>query len=203
MFSFFSFRLLNSRSKSLAVTVVLFLSSLVSANVFSENLILEVESADNKAKGKVVIELLESKAPKHVERIKKLVAEGLYDGVVFHRVISGFMAQTGDVQFGNIANFNSSRVGTGSSEYDDLSAEFSDIPFKEGVLGMARGRDINSANSQFFIMTAYHSSLNGAYTVLGKVTKGLDLVRSIKAGPQSKNGKVAQPDRIKKATIQP
>ena len=147
--------------------------------------------------GDVEIELFEDKAPKHVERIKKLANEGKYDNVVFHRVIDGFMAQTGDVRFGNSSSdqFNLDRAGMGGSELPDLPAEFSDIPHLRGTLSMARSSDPNSANSQFFICFDDAPHLDRNYTVFGKVTKGMEYVDKIKrgAGP---NGSVSDPDKI-------
>ena len=147
--------------------------------------------------GDVEIELFEDKAPKHVERIKKLANEGKYDNVVFHRVIDGFMAQTGDVQFGNSSSdqFNLDRAGMGGSDLPNLPAEFSDIPHLRGTLSMARSSDPNSANSQFFICFDDAPHLDRNYTVFGKVTKGMEYVDKIKrgAGP---NGSVTDPDKI-------
>ncbi len=174
-----------------------------SSMVSGESLELTIASFSGKEKGKVTIELDEKRAPNHVRRIRILTFEGAYDGVVFHRVIDNFMAQTGDVKFGNINDLNLSRAGTGGSQYDDLKAEFSDIPFEPGIVGMARSRYIHSANSQFFIMTESHSGLNGAYTVIGNVTQGLDLVRAIQLGDRELNGAVNKPDYIKKAVILP
>ncbi len=153
--------------------------------------------------GDVAIELRPDLAPKHVAQIKKLVREGAYNGVAFHRVIPGFMAQTGDVKFGNIdKGFDASRVGTGGSDYPDLPAEFSKEPFVRGTVGMARSQNPNSANSQFFIMFADGSFLNGQYTVVGKVVSGMDVVDKIKKGSEADNGAVENPDKIIKATIQ-
>jgi peptidylprolyl isomerase len=130
-------------------------------------------------KGRIVIKLRNDLAPKHAERIKQLAREKFYDNVPFHRVIDGFMAQTGDGQ-----NFN----GTGGSKYPNLPAEFSSVPFKRGIVGMARkGGDNNSANSQFFIMYADGSSLNGQYTVIGEVVSGMDVVNKIKKGEPVEN----------------
>ena len=147
--------------------------------------------------GDVEIELFEDNAPKHVERIKNLANEGKYDNVVFHRVIDGFMAQTGDVRFGNSSSdqFNLDRAGMGGSDLPDLPAEFSDIPHLRGTLSMARSSDPNSANSQFFICFDDAPHLDRNYTVFGKVTKGMEYVDKIKrgAGP---NGSVSDPDKI-------
>lgn len=153
--------------------------------------------------GDVAIELRPDLAPKHVEQIKKLVREGAYNGVAFHRVIPGFMAQTGDVKFGNVdKGFDASRVGTGGSQYPDIPAEFSQEPFVRGTVGMARSQNPNSANSQFFIMFADGSFLNGQYTVVGKVVSGMDAVDKIKKGDEADNGSVENPDKIVKAAIQ-
>jgi peptidylprolyl isomerase len=132
--------------------------------------------------GRVVIKLRPDIAPKHAERIKLLTREKFYDNVPFHRVIAGFMAQTGDGQRGD---------GTGGSKYPNLTAEFSNVPFKRGIVGMARAQSPNSANSQFFIMYADGSFLNGQYTVIGEVVSGMDAVDKIKKGEP-----VPDPDRI-------
>ena len=151
--------------------------------------------------GDVVIELFNDIAPNHVQRFKKLSAEKKYDGVVFHRVIDGFMAQTGDVEFGNSAldSFDLQRAGTGGSEYADLKSEFSDIPHERGTLSMARSSDPNGANSQFFICLKAASHLDRQYTVFGKVVQGMEFVDLIKKGEGS-NGKVSKPDKIIRLT---
>ncbi len=152
--------------------------------------------------GDVKIELLPDLAPKHVEQIKALAKEGAYDNVVFHRVIPGFMAQTGDVQYGNTEKgFNPQAAGTGGSTRPDLPAEFSKEPFVRGVVGMARAQNPNSANSQFFIMFTEYPSLNGEYTVVGKVTSGMDVVDKIKKGSEADNGSVENPDKMIKVTV--
>lgn len=152
--------------------------------------------------GDVTVALRPDLAPKHVEQIKALVREGAYDNVVFHRVIDGFMAQTGDVQFGDAENgFDLRRAGTGGSDKPDLPAEFSSEKFVRGVVGMARSQDPNSANSQFFIMFAPYPSLDGQYTIVGQVESGMDLVDKIKRGSASQNGAVADPDRMVKVRI--
>ena len=147
--------------------------------------------------GDVVIELFNDIAPKHVERFINLSKEKKYDGVVFHRVIDGFMAQTGDVQFGNsnLPNYDIKRAGTGGSEYPDLKAEFSNLPHERGTLSMARSSGINSANSQFFICFKPSPFLDRQYTVFGKVIKGMEFVDLIKRGEGS-NGEVSKPDKI-------
>jgi peptidylprolyl isomerase len=140
--------------------------------------------------GRVVIELRPDLAPKHVQRVKMLVKEGFYTGLAFHRVIAGFMAQTGDPK----------GDGTGGSKYPDLPAEFSQIPFKRGTIGAARTSDPNSANSQFFICFEDASHLNGAYTVWGQVVEGMQFVDHIKKG-QGAGGTVSDPDRIVKMQL--
>ena len=147
--------------------------------------------------GDVHIELFNEIAPNHVERFKKLVNEKKYDGVVFHRVIKGFMAQTGDVQFGNsnLESYDLNRAGTGASEYPDLKAEFSELPHEKGTLSMARSSDPDSANSQFFICLEPAPHLDRQYSVFGKVIKGMEFVDLIKKGEGS-NGEVSNPDKI-------
>ena len=147
--------------------------------------------------GEVEIQLFPDVAPNHVERIKKLANDGMYDNVVFHRVIDGFMAQTGDVKFGNSSNkdFDLNRAGMGGSDHPDLKAEFSNLPHEKGVLSMARSSDPDSANSQFFICLETASHLDRNYTVFGKVTKGMEFVEKIKKG-DGPNGSVSNPDKI-------
>ncbi|WOC14897.1 peptidylprolyl isomerase [Pseudochrobactrum sp. MP213Fo] len=152
--------------------------------------------------GDVAIELRPDLAPKHVEQIKKLVRDGAYNGVVFHRVIEGFMAQTGDVQYGNAdKDYQPGRAGTGGSSYGNLPAEFSKQPFIRGTVGMARSQAPDSANSQFFIMFDEGAFLNGQYTVVGEVVSGMEVVDKIKKGSKSANGSVDNPDRIVKAIV--
>lgn len=152
------------------------------------------------ANGTIVIDLFEDIAPQHAERIAGLAAEGKYDGVVFHRVIEGFMAQTGDVQFGLVGG-DMRRAGTGSSDHPDLHAEFSDTPFARGVVGMARSaQSHHSANSQFFIMFAPGYFLNGDYTVVGEVTEGLDVLDTIKLGTGPNGSVIGAPDVMKTVT---
>jgi len=160
---------------------------------------LQIEIA-GEASGTVTIDLLEDVAPLHVEQITALAAEGAYDGVVFHRVIDGFMAQTGDVQHGRMGG-NMARAGTGASDLPDLPAEFSDIPFERGVVGMARAQNPDSANSQFFIMFEPGPFLNGQYTVVGRVTEGMEIVDGIKRG-EGRNGAVlGEPDIMQRVTV--
>ena len=148
--------------------------------------------------GDIKIELFEDVAPNHVKRIKQLAEEGKYDGVVFHRVIDGFMAQTGDVKFGNSSNddFDLKRAGQGGSNLPDLKEEFSDLPHERGTLSMARSQNPNSANSQFFICFKESSFLDRQYTVFGKVIEGMELVDKIKKGNSDDNGSVSDPDKI-------
>lgn len=162
------------------------------------NLVLQV---DGEAKGRIVIDLRPDLAPKHIERITTLAKRGDYDNVVFHRVIEGFMAQTGDVQYGK-AGGDLQSAGTGGSDLPDLPAEFSAEPFVRGTVGMARSSDPNSGNSQFFIMFAPGDFLNGQYTVVGSVVEGMDVVDQIKKGDPANNGLVNDPDRIVKATVE-
>ena len=148
--------------------------------------------------GNVKIELFKDVAPKHVERIKKLANEGSYDNVVFHRVIDGFMAQTGDVKFGNSSSkdFDLRRAGMGGSDLPDLPAEFNDLPHEKGTLSMARSSNPNSANSQFFICFEAAPFLDRNYTVFGKVIEGMEHVDKIKRGDSNNNGAVTDPDKI-------
>jgi len=147
--------------------------------------------------GEVELELYSDVAPNHVKRFKELAQNGSYDGVVFHRVIDGFMAQTGDVKFGNSnsKNFNLSLAGTGGSDMPDLNSEFSDIPHDRGILSAARSADPNSANSQFFICFQPAPHLDRQYTVFGKVIKGMEFIDKIKKG-DGPNGSVKNPDKI-------
>ncbi|WP_412552050.1 peptidylprolyl isomerase [Shimia sp. MIT910701] len=160
---------------------------------------LQIE-VEGEANGVITIDLLEDVAPKHVEQITALAAEGQYDGVVFHRVIDGFMAQTGDVQYGKMGG-DMRMAGRGGSNRPDLPAEFSDINYDRGVVGMARSQNPNSANSQFFIMFAPGPFLNGQYTVVGQVTDGMDVVDAIKRGTGQNGAVVGQPDMMKKVSV--
>lgn len=161
------------------------------------NLVIEVAG---KANGRVVIDLLPEVAPGHVAQIVTLAERGAYDGVAFHRVIEGFMAQTGDVQFGK-EGAPAGRAGTGGSDLPDLKAEFSNLPFDRGVVGMARAQNPNSANSQFFIMFAPGYFLNGQYTVFGRVIEGMEVVDQIARG-EGQMGLVRVPDRMAKVTVE-
>ena len=148
--------------------------------------------------GDVKIELFPDKAPNHVKRIKELADSGKYDNVVFHRVIDGFMAQTGDVKNGNSSSsdFNLRMAGTGGSDLPDLKQEFSNLPHDRGTLSMARSQDPNSANSQFFICFKPAPFLDKQYTVFGKVIEGMEFVDKIKRGDEANNGSVSDPDKI-------
>ena len=173
-------------SRLLAAAAMVVCTSAHAAAQDPENtLILELEA------GPVTIELLPDVAPNHVDRIKTLAREGFYDGVVFHRVIPGFMAQTGDP----------TGTGTGGSSYPDLGQEFNKTPHERGVVSMARTPDPNSANSQFFIMFDKTPSLDGQYTVFGRVIDGMEHVDGLAAGSLANNGSVANPDKIVKARI--
>jgi len=176
------------------ITKFLILFFILTNNTIAEENIMILKLKD----GDVKIELFEDVAPNHVKRIKQLAKDGKYDGVVFHRVIDGFMAQTGDVQFGNSSNdqFDLKRAGMGGSDLPDLKEEFSDLPHERGTLSMARSQDPNSANSQFFICFKEASFLDRQYTVFGKVIEGMDLVDKIKRGDQNNNGSVSNPDKI-------
>jgi len=187
--------------KLLKFCVILFSSFFASSvnAVEPENImVIEVEGEAN---GVIEIELLPNVAPLHVERIKILARDGLYNGVAFHRVIDGFMAQTGDVKFGKIEGYKRRYAGQGGSNYPDLDAEFSTIRYEEGTVGMARAQSPNSANSQFFIMFNRSPNLDGNYTVFGKVIDGQEVVNSIKRGSMSDNGSVINPDIMKKVSI--
>ena len=183
-------------------TTLLAAATIAAAPLFAadaENtLVIEVAGETS---GIVEIELLPDVAPRHVERIKRLTRDGLYNDVVFHRVIPDFMAQTGDVEHGRREGFNLRYAGIGGSAFPDLPAEFSDIEYETGVVGMARSQDPDSANSQFFIMFAPAPFLNGQYTVVGRVLSGQDVVDSIKKGDQAANGAVAEPDYMKSVQI--
>ena len=160
---------------------------------------IEIQVA-GQANGTITIDLFEDVAPQHAERITRLASEGAYDGVVFHRVIEGFMAQTGDVEYGKMGG-NLSYAGRGGSTYPNLPAEFSDVPYDRGVVGMARAQSPNSANSQFFIMFEPGYFLNGQYTVIGQVTNGMDVVDAIKLGKGRNGAVIGQPDAMMKVSV--
>ena len=173
---------------------LLILFFLITNQTMSEENIMILKLKD----GDVKIELFEDVAPNHVKRIKELANAGKYNDVVFHRVIDGFMAQTGDVKFGNSksADFNLGRAGMGGSDLPDLKQEFNDLPHERGTLSMARSQDPNSANSQFFICFEAAPFLDRNYTVFGKVVDGMNHVDKIKKGDSNNNGSVTDPDKI-------
>ena len=175
----------------LSLIVLIFLTT---NQTMSEENIMILKLKD----GNVKIELFEDVAPNHVKRIKELANSGKYDNVVFHRVIDGFMAQTGDVKFGNSEskNFDLRRAGMGGSDFPDLKQEFNSLPHDRGTLSMARSQDPNSANSQFFICFQPAPFLDRQYTVFGKVIEGMELVDKIKRGDENNNGSVSDPDKI-------
>ena len=172
----------------------IFLILLLSTKVYSGENIMIMKLKD----GIVEIELFEDIAPNHVKRFKTLSDEGKYDGVVFHRVIPGFMAQSGDVKFGNSNSpeYDLNIAGTGGSDLPNLKAEFSDVAHTRGILSAARSSDPNSANSQFFICFQPAPFLDRQYTVFGKVIEGMEFVDKIKRGDQNNNGAVTDPDKI-------
>ena len=171
------------------ITKILVLFFILTNNTIAKENIMILKLKD----GDVKIELFSDIAPNHVKRIKQLAHEGKYDGVVFHRVIDGFMAQTGDVEFGNSSNdnFNLRKAGTGNSDLPDIKEEFSDLPHDRGTLSMARTSDPNSANSQFFICFKAASFLDRQYTIFGKVIEGMEFVDNIKRGEPA-----SDPDKI-------
>jgi len=176
--------ILKRLALSMVLSIAVMVSSAYAANL-ENTLYLDVKS------GRVTIKLRPDLAPNHVARIKKLARAGFYDGVVFHRVIPGFMAQTGDP----------TGTGMGGSKDPDLKAEFSATNFARGVLGMARSQNPDSANSQFFIMFAEGSFLNGQYTVFGEVTDGMEHIDAIKKGSKTNNGQVSNPDKMIKLQV--
>ena len=175
------------------IKIIIILLLLTNKSFTEENImILKLKDGD------VKIELFDDKAPNHVKRIKELADKGKYDNVIFHRVIDGFMAQTGDVQFGNSSSndFDLRRAGMGGSDLPDLKQEFSNLPHDRGTLSMARSSDPNSANSQFFICFKPAPFLDKQYTVFGKVIDGMEFVDKIKRGDENNNGSVTEPDKI-------
>ena len=178
--------------KFICLFIIFFSLVLTDTNAGQNNMILKLTY------GEVEIELYPEKAPNHVKRFKELSDSGKYDGVVFHRVIDGFMAQTGDVKFGNSSSsdFNLSRAGMGGSDFPDLKQEFNSLPHDRGTLSMARSSDPDSANSQFFICFKPAPFLDRQYTVFGKVIEGMEFVDKIKRGDENNNGSVSEPDKI-------
>ena len=161
---------------------------------------LQIEVAGEGANGVITVDLFEDVAPNHVAQISDLAADGVYDNVVFHRVIDGFMAQTGDVQYGK-AGGDISRAGMGGSDKPDLKAEFSDVSYERGIIGMARSSNPDSANSQFFIMFDAGHFLNGKYTVVGKVTDGMDVVDANKLGLGQNGAVIGTPDVMRQVIV--
>ena len=174
-------------NKFITKFLILFFILINNTNAEEKIMILKLKDGD------VKIKLFEDVAPNHVKRIKQLAKEGKYDGVVFHRVIDGFMAQTGDVKFGNSSNdmYDLKKAGQGGSDLPDLKEEFNDLPHERGTLSMARSQDPNSANSQFFICFEAASFLDKQYTVFGKVIEGMEFVDKIKRGEPA-----SEPDKI-------
>ena len=177
----------------LFLKIIIFLFLITNQSISEENImILKLKDGD------VKIELFSDVAPNHVKRIKELADNGKYDNVVFHRVIDGFMAQTGDIKFGNSNSdsFDLRRAGMGGSDLPDLNQEFNNLPHDRGTLSMARSSDPNSANSQFFICFKPAPFLDRQYTVFGKVIEGMEFVDKIKRGDENNNGAVLEPDKI-------
>ena len=176
------------------INIIFYLILILINNVNAKENIMILKLKD----GDVKIELFEDVAPNHVKRIKDLANSGKYDNVVFHRVIDGFMAQTGDVKFGNSSSsdFNLRMAGMGGSDLPDLKQEFNNLPHDRGTLSMARSQDPNSANSQFFICFKPAPFLDNQYTVFGKVIEGMEFVDKIKRGDENNNGAVTDPDKI-------
>jgi peptidylprolyl isomerase len=189
-------KLPKSLAAGIALAVSLVLSGPLAAAAPEDTMIITLKDGD------VTIALRPDLAPKHVEQIKALVREGAYDNVAFHRVIDGFMAQTGDVQYGDLeSGYSAAAAGTGGSDKPDIPAEFSKENFVRGTVGMARSQSPDSANSQFFIMFAPESQLDGKYTIVGEVESGMELVDAIKKGDAQDNGSVAEPDRMIKVRL--
>ena len=176
------------------LNIIFFLILILTNNVNAKENIMILKLKD----GDVKIEMFPDVAPNHVKRITELANSGKYDNVVFHRVIDGFMAQTGDVKFGNSdsKDFDLRRAGMGGSDLPDLNQEFNDVPHERGTLSMARSSDPNSANSQFFICFDQAPFLDRQYTVFGKVIDGMEFVDKIKRGDSDNNGSVSDPDKI-------
>ena len=174
--------------------IIFFLILILTNNVYAKENIMILKLKD----GDVKIEMFPDVAPNHVKRITELANSGKYDNVVFHRVIDGFMAQTGDVKFGNSESteFDLRRAGMGGSDLPDLKQEFSSLPHDRGTLSMARSSNPDSANSQFFICFKPAPFLDRQYTVFGKVLEGMEFVDMIKRGDDSDNGSVSDPDKI-------
>ncbi len=183
--------------KVLAIALALVASPVLAQDGPGPNLVIEVAGESS---GQIVIDLLPDVAPQHVAQIVALAQEGAYDNVVFHRVIDGFMAQTGDVEFGKVGG-DMRMAGRGGSERSDIPAEFSDVPFDRGVVGMARSQSPNSANSQFFIMFDAGHFLNGQYTVFGRVIEGMEVVDAIKRGTGANGAVIGAPDIMQSVSV--
>ena len=183
--------------KTLTAIAALTASSVAAQDGPGPNLVIDVAGVAN---GRIVIDMLEDVAPQHVAQITELAEEGAYNGVAFHRVIEGFMAQTGDVSCGKAGA--TCPPGTGGSDRADLPAEFSDVPYDRGIVGMARAQNPNSANSQFFIMFAEGYFLNGQYTVVGRVIEGMDIVDAIKRGDGPNGSVVGAADIMQTVTVE-
>lgn len=185
-------------TRRLAILATMFVALIGAVPAVAQQLPANLDKANaiviDTTKGRIVIKLRTDIAPQHAERIKQLAREGFYNNVPFHRVMDGFMAQTGDGQNGN---------GTGGSKYPNLKQEFSKVHFARGIVGMARrGDSVDSANSQFFIMFADGGSLDGQYTVIGEVVQGMDVVDKLKkASPGSPGGTVTDPDKMVKVQV--
>ncbi len=162
------------------------------------NLVINITG---EAVGRVVIDMFDEVAPAHVAQITALAEAGAYNGVVFHRVIDGFMAQTGDVEYGRLGG-DMRRAGMGGSDLPNIPAEFSDIPYDRGIVGMARSQNPDSANSQFFIMFREGYFLNGQYTVVGRVIEGMGVVDAIKRGQGQNGAVVGEPDLMQSVTVE-
>ncbi|MCF7700348.1 peptidylprolyl isomerase [Loktanella sp. M215] len=172
--------------------------TILAAPVMADGLDITIAGQAN---GTIHVDLFKDSAPQHVAQIEKIAEEGGYDNVVFHRVIDGFMAQTGDVQYGK-AGGDTAQAGMGGSELPDIPAEFSnEMSFDRGVVGMARSQDPNSANSQFFIMFAPGPFLDGQYTIVGQVTEGMDVVDQIKRGEGPNGSVTGEPDVMTKVVV--
>ena len=185
------------RRTFLALAAALGLAGAALAQSADDVLVIDV---DGSAKGTIEIALRPDLAPQHVARIKELARAGAYDGVVFHRVIDGFMAQTGDVAHGKRDTFGQGMAGTGGSDLPDLPAEFSGEHFAKGTVGMARSQDPDSANSQFFIMFAPAPHLDGQYTIVGEVVAGQEVVDALRKGAGG-NGEVSDPDWMARVRV--
>lgn len=183
--------------RKLALILAFCATSALAQDGDGPNLVIDISGEAN---GRIVIDLLEDVAPKHVAQIAALAEEGAYNGVVFHRVIEGFMAQTGDVECGRAGA--DCPAGVGGSDLPDIPAEFSDVPYDRGIVGMARSQSPNSANSQFFIMFDAGHFLNGQYTVVGRVIEGMETVDAIKRGAGQNGAVIGEPDVMESVSVE-